>query len=200
MNKQEFLQEIEKRLEGLPEEEIRRSHDYFSEMIDDRMEDGMPEEEAVAAVGSIDDAVEEILKDVPLSKVIQAKARKRGKLKAWEIVLLVVGSPVWVPLLLCFFIVLLVLYVALWAIVIAFFAADLAILVAGIGAVVCGVVSLFHMPVSLPLAAVAAGLFLIGGALLLVIPLIKLAKVTGILAKKIVLWIKSWFVGGKKNA
>ena len=41
---------------------------------------------------------------------------------------------------------------------------------------------------------------LIGGSVMLFIPLMKLAKVTGKLAKKIVLWIKSWFVGRKKNA
>ena len=43
MNKQEFLTEIGRRLEGFPPEEIERSKEYFLEMIEDRMEDGMSE-------------------------------------------------------------------------------------------------------------------------------------------------------------
>ena len=47
MKKQEFIEEIKLRMEGLPEEEVNRSIDYYSEMIEDRIEDGMEEEEAV---------------------------------------------------------------------------------------------------------------------------------------------------------
>ena len=40
MKKQEFIDEIRMRMEGLPEEEVTKSIDYYSEMIDDRIEDG----------------------------------------------------------------------------------------------------------------------------------------------------------------
>ena len=200
MNKQEFLNEITARLNGLPEQELQRYIDYFSEMIDDRIEDGMSETEAVEAVGSIDDAVNDILKDIPLTKVIKAKASTRRKLRVWEIILLIVGSPIWLPLLLCFIIIIFVLYIVIWVIVIAFWACLLAFWVAGIASIVVGVGSIFRMPPAMPLLAIAAGLLLVGIALLLLVPMIKLTKVTGKLAKVIVLWIKSWFVGGKKNA
>ena len=48
MNRKEFLNEVERRLHGLPAEDISKALDYFGEMIDDRTEDGMSEEEAVA--------------------------------------------------------------------------------------------------------------------------------------------------------
>ena len=48
MSKTEFLTELKKALEGLPEEDIEKSLEYYSEMIDDRIEDGLSEEEAVA--------------------------------------------------------------------------------------------------------------------------------------------------------
>ncbi len=200
MKKQEFLNEISARLKGLPDEEIRRSIDYFSEMIDDRMEDGMSEEEAVEAAGSVDDAVNDILKDVPLTKVIKAKASTRRKLRAWEIVLLIIGSPICFPLLLCFVILIWVIYIIIWAIVVCFWAIVLAFLVGGAGAVGVGILSLLRIPTALPALAIAAGLVLMGISLLLIGPMIKLSKVTGKLAKVIVLWIKSWFIGGKKNA
>ena len=85
MKKQEFIDEIRMRMEGLPEEEVSKSIDYYSEMIDDRIEDGMPEEEAVEAVGTVDDAVKEILDNIPLTKVIKAKTKPSRKLKVWEI-------------------------------------------------------------------------------------------------------------------
>ena len=52
MNKQEFLSRLRKQLKGLEDKEERIT--FYSEMIDDRMEEGLSEEEAVAAVGSLD--------------------------------------------------------------------------------------------------------------------------------------------------
>lgn len=52
MTKQEFLLRIRNGLAALPKEDIEKSVEYYREMIDDRMEDGLSEEEAVAAIGS----------------------------------------------------------------------------------------------------------------------------------------------------
>ena len=200
MNKQQFIDEIKLRVEGLPEEEVTKSIDYYSEMIDDRVEDGMTEEEAVEAVGTVEDAVKGILENIPLTKVIKAKTKPSRKLRAWEIVLLVIGSPIWFPLLVCAILMIVLFYCIIWIFVIAFFAVDVALIAGGLAAFVAGIISLFHMGPTYPLLAIGAGLFLLGGGLLLLIPLIKLAKVTGKLAKVIVLWIKSWFVPKKPAA
>lgn len=200
MTKQEFLQQLSAKLEGVPEEEKLKSIDFYSEMMDDRMEDGMSEEEAVEAVGTVDDAVKEILSSIPLSDLIRSRKDSRGKLKTWQIVLLAVGSPVWVPLLIAFFAVLLALYVALWAVVVSFFAADIALFVSGIASVIVGIAAIFRLGSTWALAAVGGGLILTGGSVMLIVPLSKLAKATAKLAKVIVLWIKSWFVGRKKDA
>ncbi|MBR3309509.1 MAG: DUF1700 domain-containing protein [Lachnospiraceae bacterium] len=198
MKKQEFIDEIRMRMEGLPEEEVTKSIDYYSEMIDDRIEDGMAEEEAVDAVGTVDDAVKGILDNIPLTKVIKAKTKPSRKLKVWEIVLLAVGSPIWFPLLVCWILLIVLFYCVIWIIVIAFFAVDFALMVSGLASFIVGIMALFHAGPTYPLLAIGAGLFLLGGGLMLLIPLIKLAKVTGKLAKVIVLWIKSWFVPKKK--
>jgi uncharacterized membrane protein len=49
MNKSQFLKQLAAKLEGLRQHEIDSTIFYYSEMIDDRVEDGMSEEEAVAA-------------------------------------------------------------------------------------------------------------------------------------------------------
>ena len=51
MNKREFLEALARRASALSESEQARLTDYFSELIDDSMEAGVPEAEAVAALG-----------------------------------------------------------------------------------------------------------------------------------------------------
>ena len=63
MTKLDFLFALQSRLEGLPKDEVRERIGFYAEMIEDRMEEGMPEEAAVAAVGS----VEETLRKSPRS-------------------------------------------------------------------------------------------------------------------------------------
>ena len=63
MNKKEFIDELCKKLRLAPADEAERTVNYYSEAIDDRIEDGMTEEEAVAAVGNIDDIVREVIGD-----------------------------------------------------------------------------------------------------------------------------------------
>lgn len=50
MNKSEFLERIKNGISHLPYGEMRRHLDYYDEMIDDRMEEGLSEEEAVATM------------------------------------------------------------------------------------------------------------------------------------------------------
>ena len=65
MTKADFLNALAVRLSSLSEIDVARSLDYYEEMIDDRMDDGMTEEEAVAAAGSPEDAAREILLNIP---------------------------------------------------------------------------------------------------------------------------------------
>ena len=48
MTKQAFLAALGERLVGLPQKDIEERLTFYSEMIDDRMEEGLSEEEAVA--------------------------------------------------------------------------------------------------------------------------------------------------------
>ena len=114
MNKSEFLNQLEARLSGLPKEDIYSRTQFYSEMIDDRVEDGLTEEQAVAEIGSIDEVVETITKDTPLIKLVKEKVTPKRKIGAFEIVLIVLGFPLWFPLLLTFFILCLVAYLLLW--------------------------------------------------------------------------------------
>ena len=112
MNKTEFVNQLSAGLMGLSQEDIKRSMDFYTEMIDDRIEDGMPEEEAVAALGSIEEIRGKILEEIPITRIVKEKITPKRSFKAWEIILLILGSPVWLPLLLSFIVVCLIIYFA----------------------------------------------------------------------------------------
>ena len=142
MSKQEFLLALRGALADLPEADLRASLDYYAEIIDDRMEEGMDETEAVASLGSVVAAAEQILLDMPLPTLVKARVKPKRKLRAWEIVLLSVGAPVWFPILLALAVVVLAVYIVFWSVVVCFYAADLC-LAAGFAAGVACAVMLF---------------------------------------------------------
>lgn len=100
MNKETFLSAIRLRLADLPPADVERSLAYYREMIDDRMEDGMSEAEAVAALGTPEEAAGHILEEAPLPALVKARPSPGRTSRTWGIVLLVLGSPVWLPLVL----------------------------------------------------------------------------------------------------
>ena len=77
MTKNDFLSELYRRLSTIPSEDRASSIEYYSEMINDKIEDGIPEPYAVAMLGDIDDIVNQIISDIPLHKLIKEKIGKR---------------------------------------------------------------------------------------------------------------------------
>ena len=43
MTKVQFLMALQRKLHGLPQEDIEQTLEYYNEMIDDRMDDGLTE-------------------------------------------------------------------------------------------------------------------------------------------------------------
>lgn len=66
---------------------------FYAEMLDDRIEEGLSEEEAVAAAGAVEEIVRQTVDETPLAKIAKERVRPKRHLKAWEIVLLALGSP-----------------------------------------------------------------------------------------------------------
>lgn len=139
MNKQEYLEAIRSRISAMPADDVNRFMDYYSEMIDDRVEDGLSEEEAVADMGSPEAAVEQILEEMPLTKLVKEKIKPKHELKAWEVILIVLGSPVWIPLLITAAVLLLTLWIVAFALLISFYAVVLSFVAAGIGGLICAI-------------------------------------------------------------
>lgn len=135
MRKQEFLDKLKGNLWSMPEADKQRSADYYAEMIDDRMEDGLTEEEAVAAIGDLDEIVKQILQETPRppATVKPKQQQKPDYTKTWLIILLIVGSPIWIPLVASVISVVVSVYASLWTVVVALYAVAVAVGAAAIG-------------------------------------------------------------------
>lgn len=150
MNKYEFLAQLRKSLETIPEEDARASVDYYAEMIDDRMEEGLSEEEAVAAIGDVKEIARNILAETP------AEQKKPRKISGWVVALLVLGAPVWLSLLIAVASVVFSAWVSLWSVVISLYAVTVALGASCVGCLLAGVVT----------ARLPGGLFVgVGGAM-----------------------------------
>ena len=198
MTKTEFMSSLREKLSGLGEEDIRKSLDYYSEMIDDRIEDGMTEEEAVADVGTPDECASAILMDMPLSKVVKAKINKERSIKWWDVLLIILGAPLWVPILLTVLSVAFVVAVTLFAVVIAFAACVIALVFGGLFFIAVGIWEFFRATFASGMFGIGIGIAAIGCGILAVILVVLLFKFTVWLLKTFGRLIKSIFVGKEK--
>lgn len=192
MDKQTFFRALRENLRGLPQEDAERSLEFYEEMVNDRMEEGASEEEAVAALGSVEEITAQVLSEIPLAKLVKAKVKPNRALKVWEIVLLILGAPVWLPLILAVAVVLLAVYVTLWALLFSLYAMDFSM-------VVCGVVFIVAAPFYIPaapslFAVMGAGLILEGLGIFCFFGLNQLGKWALVFGKKSLLGIKSLFI------
>ena len=78
MEKEEFLEELRNRLNGLPQKDIDERVSFYSEMIDDRVEDGMTEEEAINNIGGIDEVVKQIASKELISRYMWMYGSRRS--------------------------------------------------------------------------------------------------------------------------
>ena len=194
MNRQEFLAQLRKGLSGLPQEELNERLTFYNEMIDDRMEDGIAEEDAVRELGPVDVLVSQIIADTPLSKLVKEKITPKRKLKAWEIVLLVLGAPLWLPLLLAALAVFAALYVVLWSVAIVLWAVFAALAACALAGVAAGIYFIVRGNVLTGLAAIGAGLVCAGIAVFWFFGCTASTKGILVLTKNLALWVKSRFM------
>ena len=194
MNKQQFLSRLEQALSGLPREDLQERLAFYGECIDDRMEEGISEEAAVAGLGSVEEIAAQILAETPLPALVRERFRPRGRMPVWEILLLVLGFPLWFPLLLAAFAVLLSVYIVLWSVILCLWAAELSLAASALAALGAGILSFFRGEASNALLMLGAGRALAGLSVFLFFGCKAASKGAVVLTGKIALWIKSLFL------
>ena len=195
MNKQEFLDGLRKGLSGLPQDDIEERLNFYGEMLDDRIEEGLSEEEAVLAIGNAEDIIKQTIADIPLTKIAKERMRPKRRLKIWEIVLLTLGSPIWLSLGIAAAAMIFALYISLWAIIVSLWAVFGALGVCAVGSVpMCVVFGLGDNGAS-GLVTLSAGIVCAGLFIMMFYGCKETTKGFLILTKKTTIWVKNRFIG-----
>lgn len=194
MDKQAFLTALRSGLSGLPQDDIEERLTFYGEMIDDRMEEGLSEEEAVAAIGEVSEIVRQAVADTPLAKIAKERIRPKRRLKTWEIVLLALGSPIWLSLAIAAAAVLFAVIVSLWSVILSLWAVFASLAVSVVAAVPTGAFFAVGGHGAAGLAMLSAGLVCAGLTILLFFGCMGAMKGILRLTKKITLWTKDRFI------
>ena len=198
MNKEMFLARLEMELYGLPKDDIAERLAFYSEMIDDRIEEGLTEEEAVAGIGPIEDIVSQTISEIPLTKLVKEKIKPERSLKGWELALIIIGFPLWFPLLIAGLAIVFSFYVVIWSVVISLWAAVVSVGASALFGTVVSVVQFVNGRAVPALALLGMSLAAAGLAILMFFACIGLTKGAAKLTGKIALGIKSMFIKKEK--
>lgn len=190
MTKQEFLAALRGGLHGLPQSDVDERVGFYAEMIDDRVEDGLSEEEAVAAIGSADDVAAQIIADTSIGKLVREKIKPRRRLSVFEITLIALGFPIWFSLLIAVVAVVFSLYVTLWAVIVSLWSVFIALVGSALGCAVGGILFLCMGKTFSGLATIAAALVCAGLSIFAFYGCKAATKDTVLLTKKIGFVIK----------
>lgn len=190
MTKQEFLSRLRLGLSNLPKDEILERVSFYNEMIDDRTEEGIPESEAVAQIGSVDEIIKQITADFA--------PQTNKKLKTGAVVLLAVSSPLWASLLIAAFAVIFSVYVSIWAAIASLWACFVACAACAPAGVALGFAYIFSGNMLTGVAALGLSAFSAGLAIFLFFGCKELTRLTISLGKKAFTLVRHFF-GKKEN-
>ncbi len=194
MNKQEFLDGLRKGLSGLPQADIEERLTFYGEMLDDRIEEGLSEEEAVAAAGSVNEIVRQTVADIPLAKIAKERIKPKRRLKAWEIVLLALGSPIWLSLGVAAAAVIFALYVTVWSVIASFWSVFASLAVCAAAGVPMCVVFVAGDSGAAGIAVLSAGIVCAGLSVFMFFGCLQATKGILLLTKKFAIWVKNCFI------
>lgn len=137
MTKNEFISLLSKNLRRFPKAEINKSIDFYSELIDDKIEDGMSEQEAVKSLGEPSEIARKIIESSPFSALYttakidvdstlneRLNGSRKSKMPTWLIVFLSITAIVWAPIAFA-------VIITIWAVGLAFVVSAVAVILSG---------------------------------------------------------------------
>ena len=190
MNKQEFLDNLRGALSGLTQSEIDGRLAFYAEMIDDKVEEGMSEEQAVTELGSAEDIASQIISEIPITRLIKERVKPKRRLSVWEFVLLFLGF----PLLIAVFAIIFTVYVAVWSVILSLWAVFVSFIVSALFGAVCGVLSIICSNSLKGISLIGLSIVSLGLSILMFFACLAATKGILLLTKKTAIYIKSSFI------
>ena len=194
MNKKQFLDELRSKLVGLPDEEIENRISFYEEMINDRIDEGKSEEEAINEIGTVDEVVREIAKDTPLVSLVKHKMKPKRRLRGWEVMLVIFSFPFWLPVVITAIALTFAAIVVMWSGAIAVYAVEVSMIVTtfwGVGGFIAsGMTDTYYL---------GAALLGFGGSILMAFACYWVTKGMFRLTRFMIIGIKSAFIRKKRR-
>ena len=166
MTKKEFFELFRQELAGLPKDDLEERVAFYEEIINDKMDEGKSEEQAIAELDSVQTIVEEIARETSLMKLVKEKYKPKRSLRGWEIAMIILGFPLWLPLLITGIVLIFVFYLLTWLISIIAWAVEVAFVASGFAGIICFLGSMADHATDITLLGM--GIAGIGGAILFV--------------------------------
>ena len=200
MNKEKFLSNLKNNLLNLSSSEIQERLNFYSEMIDDLIEEGLSEEEAVNKIGNVNKISNQIVTDVSLNDVVEEKIKVSKKTKGWQIALLIIGSPILFSLFaLAFSLIIAVIAItfslicSLYAVVISLWAVAISLTACAFAGVIGWLVLILHGYLTVGFTWLSCGLICGGLSIFTYYGCKALTKATVLLNKKLLNHVKTQF-------
>ena len=122
------------------------------------------------------------------------KIKPKRTLKGWEIALIILGFPLWLPLLIAAGAVVLSLYVVAWSLIVSLWAVEVSFAVSAIGSLVCAVAFFIKGSAAQGVVMIGVSLLMAGLSIFLFFGCVAATRGILRLTKKAALGIKSWFI------
>ena len=117
MNKQTFYREIKSNFKSISKEEVNKITEYFDEIINDKMEMGYSEEEAIESLGNVRNITNVIKANTIVEKT---NYKETNYLKNFLIILGICTTPILIPIGIAFFVVFVSILIAMISMFVAF--------------------------------------------------------------------------------
>ena len=202
MNKQEFIEELRAKLSKIPNIDIEEHLRFYEEMISDRMEDGLSEEEAIRGIGSIDEIYLQISQDAPKSHLSLDKTKQKAEShRRKKIIILSSTAIIWAPILIALaasalaiavsiVAAVISLFVTLWALVASVWAIFAAFALSAPAAVLIAILNVFSGNILPGIAFLGVAMVVAGLAIFAFFGSLYATKGSAVLTKNIVYGIK----------
>jgi len=126
MNKNQFYNEIRENLKNFSSAEVDNIIEYYDEIIVEKTEVGMSEEEAIDSFGEIKNIVNSITADLVL---VRSESKKPNSVRNFFIILGICASPILLPIGIAFFAVFLSFLIVILSLIFSFSVSAIAILI-----------------------------------------------------------------------
>ena len=194
MNKIEYLEALRAALSGLPREDIEERVAFIGEMIDDRVEEGLTEEEAVAEMDPVEDVAAQTVSEIPLSKLVRERIQPKRSLSGWEVALIILGFPVWFPLIVAAGAVILSLYMTVWALIVSLWAVEISLWAGSLSCLAASLMLLVQGRFAETCAVIGGGMFIAGASIFMFYGCRAASKGIVALTGRALTWVKSLFI------